>query len=138
MCETCYFTIGYSFFPTNCSQKTYSIEQAVINRIHDSTRLSEDHGEILQVSEYLPGQKYTLHPDSIDSSAGPHSMQRTVTFLMYLNDVDEGGATIFPRGNGQNQHLTRHDTEPWNLEHFCSMKNTLKIKPRAGRYVFLK
>ena len=125
--------LRFTVVPDN---KITHVEQSVIDRIHDHTRLSEEHGEILQVSEYLPGQKYTLHPDSIDSSAGPHSMQRIVTFLMYLNDVDEGGATIFPRGNGQNQHMTRQDTEPWNLQHFCNMKNTLKIKPKKGRAIF--
>jgi prolyl 4-hydroxylase len=125
--------LRFTVVPEN---KITEVEQAVINRIHDHVRISEEHGEILQVSEYLPGQKYTLHPDSIDSSAGPHSMQRVVTFLMYLNDVDEGGATIFPRGNGQNQHMTRQDTEPWNLKYFCNMTDTLKIKPKKGRAVF--
>ena len=108
--------LRFTVVPDN---KITHVEKKVITRIHDNIRISEEHGEILQVSEYLPGQKYTIHPDSIDSGAGPHSMQRIVTFLMYLNDVEEGGSTIFPRGNGQNQHMTRHDTEPWNLQHFC-------------------
>ena len=125
--------LRFTVVPDN---KITHVEKKVITRIHDNIRISEEHGEILQVSEYLPGQKYTIHPDSIDSGAGPHSMQRIVTFLMYLNDVEEGGSTIFPRGNGQNQHMTRHDTEPWNLQHFCNQTNTLKIKPKKGRAIF--
>ena len=112
------------------------VEHNVVDRIHDHIRISEPHGEILQVSEYLPGQKYTLHPDSIDSSPGPHSMQRIVTVLMYLNDVDEGGHTVFPRANGQNQHITRHDTEPWNLEYICNLEESFKVAPKAGRAIF--
>ena len=112
------------------------VEHDVVHRIHDHIRISEPHGEILQVSEYLPGQKYTLHPDSIGSSPGPHSMQRIVTVLMYLNDVEEGGYTVFPRGNGLNRHITRHDTEPWNLEYICGQENVLKIAPKAGRAIF--
>jgi prolyl 4-hydroxylase len=112
------------------------VEHDVVDRIHDHIRISEPHGEILQVSEYLPGQKYTLHPDSIGSSPGPHSMQRIVTVLMYLNDVDEGGHTVFPRANGQNQHITRHDTEPWNLEYICNLEDSFKVAPKAGRAIF--
>ena len=125
--------LRFTVVPDN---KITKVEQTVIDRIHDNVRLSEEHGEILQVSEYLPGQKYTLHPDSIDSGPGPHSMQRIVTFLMYLNDVEEGGSTIFPRGNGLNQHISRHDTEPWNLQHYCNQNETLKIKPKRGRAIF--
>ncbi len=125
--------LRFTVVPEN---KITHVEQGVIDRIHDHIRVSEDHGEILQVSEYLPGQKYTIHPDSIDSSPGRHSMQRIMTVLIYLNDVEAGGETIFPRGNGQNQHMTRHDTEPWNLQHFCGQEDALKIEPRAGRAIF--
>lgn len=112
------------------------VERRVITRLHDAIRIPEANGEILQVSEYLPGQKYTLHPDTIDSSPGPHSMERIVTFLMYLNDVEEAGETVFIRANGKNQHVSRHDTQPWNLRHYCARDDILKIEPRAGRAIF--
>lgn len=59
------------------------------------------HGEPIQGQRYTPGQEFKTHtdyfePDGADfarycSAAG----QRTWTFMVYLNDVEAGGATRF-------------------------------------------
>lgn len=59
------------------------------------------HGEPIQGQRYAPGQEFKAHtdyfePDGADfdrycSTAG----QRTWTFMVYLNDVEAGGATRF-------------------------------------------
>jgi len=61
------------------------------------------HQEPTNILHYTPGQEYKPHFDFIDPGVGHFARelqsvgQRTVTFLIYLNDDYEGGATAFPR-----------------------------------------
>lgn len=61
------------------------------------------HAEPLSVLRYLPGQEYKPHYDhfAVDEHGIPRvcdsNGQRIATVFVYLNDVDEGGATDFPR-----------------------------------------
>lgn len=63
-------------------------------------------GEGLQVLKYEPGNEYLPHNDYFDpneSSSAIHTRnggQRIATLLMYLNTVEEGGATVFPDTGG--------------------------------------
>jgi prolyl 4-hydroxylase len=69
------------------------VAKAVIERISQTTRIPPDYSEPLQMLQYMPGQRYKEHHDvdhdSFDHAHGP----RLLTFLLYLNDVKEGGAT---------------------------------------------
>jgi len=61
--------------------------------------------EPTNVLHYEPGQEYKPHFDFIDPGVAHFAQevqrlgQRIVTFLIYLNDDYEGGATAFPRLN---------------------------------------
>jgi prolyl 4-hydroxylase len=61
-----------------------------------------EHCELPQVGRYLPSQQYLQHLDAFDLSHedgrrfAANGGQRTVTVLVYLNDVLRGGATYFP------------------------------------------
>jgi hypothetical protein len=61
------------------------------------------HQEPTNILHYTPGQEYKPHFDFIDPGVAHFARelqtvgQRTVTFLIYLNDDYEGGATAFPR-----------------------------------------
>jgi len=61
------------------------------------------HQEPTNILHYAPGQEYRPHFDFIDPGVAHFARelqtvgQRTVTFLIYLNDDYEGGATTFPR-----------------------------------------
>jgi predicted 2-oxoglutarate/Fe(II)-dependent dioxygenase YbiX len=61
------------------------------------------HQEPTNILHYEPGQEYKPHFDFIDPGVAHFAQelqrvgQRTVTFLIYLNDDYEGGATAFPR-----------------------------------------
>jgi prolyl 4-hydroxylase len=74
-----------------------------------------ENGEGLQVLRYRPGGQYPPHFDFLDPAAPlsaqsiARSGQRISTLIVYLNDVIEGGETVFPevglsvvprRGNG--------------------------------------
>ena len=61
-----------------------------------------EHMELPQVGRYFPSQQYLQHFDAFDTSTedgrrfASNGGQRTVTVLVYLNDVPRGGATRFP------------------------------------------
>jgi prolyl 4-hydroxylase len=57
-----------------------------------------DHGERLQVLNYKPGAEYKPHFDYFPkgSPSLEKNGQRVSTLIVYLNDVQEGGATTFP------------------------------------------
>jgi 2OG-Fe(II) oxygenase superfamily len=61
-----------------------------------------DHGEGLQVIRYRIGARVTPHFDFLMPSHGDneHSLrrsgQRISTLIVYLNDVERGGETVFP------------------------------------------
>lgn len=64
-----------------------------------------EHCELPQVGRYYPTQQYLQHFDAFDLSNedgrrfAANGGQRTVTVLVYLNDVAQGGATAFPTVN---------------------------------------
>jgi prolyl 4-hydroxylase len=66
-------------------------------------RMTEDHGEGLQVMHYGVGAQYVPHFDFFppdDPGSRSHLKnggQRVSTLIMYLNDVEAGGETVFPR-----------------------------------------
>ncbi|WP_294172114.1 2OG-Fe(II) oxygenase, partial [uncultured Sphingomonas sp.] len=61
-------------------------------RIAAATGTTYEQGEPMQVLSYAPGQQYKLHSDALTGDVN----QRVVTFLVYLNDDYDGGATVFP------------------------------------------
>ena len=76
---------------------------AVATRIAAQVGLPLAHAESLQVIHYEPGQEYRTHFDAYDLATEKGQRycerggQRLVTALAYLNDVEAGGATAFPR-----------------------------------------
>lgn len=77
----------------------------ILEKINLLTNKPYDHIELPQVARYTCNQRYVEHYDGVD----PHTEcgrvfcasggQRIATILMYLNDVSEGGATLFRRLN---------------------------------------
>ncbi len=98
-------------------------ENAVVERIErriaELTGLPVENGEPLQILRYGVGAQYQAHHDYFDpKDPGTAALlaqggQRVATVVMYLNDVDEGGDTVFP-----------------DLE--------LSVKPRRGHAVYFE
>ncbi|HUA78965.1 MAG TPA: 2OG-Fe(II) oxygenase [Dyella sp.] len=71
-------------------------------RISEVMNWPVDHGEGLQILHYGTGGEYKPHFDYFPpEDPGSHVQmavggQRVSTMVMYLNDVEEGGTTIFP------------------------------------------
>ena len=76
--------------------------RAIDERIAALLGVEPEYGETMQGQRYAPGQQFKAHFDwfhdtepyweAMQASGG----QRTWTAMIYLNDVEEGGATWFP------------------------------------------
>ncbi|HMN84360.1 MAG TPA: 2OG-Fe(II) oxygenase [Burkholderiaceae bacterium] len=81
-------------------------ENAIVDRLEkriaDLTGIPVDHGEGVQILRYGPGTQYLPHHDYFDpKDAGTPTIlkaggQRVGTVVLYLNDVEAGGETVFP------------------------------------------
>ena len=66
----------------------------VVERAHALTESSVRTSEYMQIVKYTEGQFYRAHHDQNSASATPQG-PRVLTFFMYLNQPEEGGATRF-------------------------------------------
>src|SRR6478672_8232620 len=58
-----------------------------------------EHGEGLHILNYRPGQEYKEHLDYFAPTSKAAKNNRISTLILYLNDVEEGGTTFFPKLN---------------------------------------
>jgi prolyl 4-hydroxylase len=71
-------------------------------RISELIEYPVENGEPIQILHYLPGAEYKPHYDYFDvAQPGSEKVmatggQRVATLVMYLNDVEAGGSTVFP------------------------------------------
>lgn len=69
--------------------------------ITHAVKIPESHSEPMQGSKYEVGQYFKEHTDFFDPDSAnyeafaPNGNQRSWTFMLYLNDVEEGGYTRF-------------------------------------------
>jgi len=61
------------------------------------TGIPDGNSENLQLLRYEVGQFYQHHNDFIDYQVDRPTGPRILTFFLYLNDVEQGGETNFPR-----------------------------------------
>lgn len=87
---------------TTCSfPSTDPKVKSLKEKIAELVELPIDHGEPLQGQLYKPGQYFKRHTDYFeDGSYHNHCLasgQRVKTFMIYLNEVEEGGGTYFEK-----------------------------------------
>jgi prolyl 4-hydroxylase len=90
---------GRTSYNSWCNGKCYNdtIAQNVMQRITEVTNIPEENSENLQMLRYEVGEYYQTHHDYIPYQKERPSGVRIMTVYMYLNDVEEGGGTSFPR-----------------------------------------
>lgn len=92
---------------TNTVQWLYHMQTPELARVCEAIAyrvgIGLERAEMVQLIHYGPGAEYKPHFDAFDTDTeiGRRHLarggQRWVTALGYLNDVEEGGATIFPK-----------------------------------------
>jgi len=70
--------------------------QRIERRISQLMNVPIEHAEGLQVLHYGPGQEYKAHHDFFAQNSPSARNNRISTLIIYLNDVEEGGETVFP------------------------------------------
>ncbi|MBN8203060.1 MULTISPECIES: 2OG-Fe(II) oxygenase [Bacillaceae] len=75
------------------------IVSRIEKRISQIMNIPVEHGEGLQILNYKIGQEYKAHFDFFSSTSRAASNPRISTLVMYLNDVEQGGETYFPKLN---------------------------------------
>lgn len=77
--------------------------RGLVKRVSNLVGIPVRHAESLQVVHYAETEQYRPHFDAydLDTEKGRQRTarggQRLVTALMYLNEVDDGGGTVFPK-----------------------------------------
>lgn len=64
-------------------------------RVAKSIGINDKYSEGVQAQKYEVGNEFKLHTDYL-SNLFQEGNQRTYTYMIYLNDVEEGGDTTFP------------------------------------------
>ncbi|MCA1060542.1 2OG-Fe(II) oxygenase [Rossellomorea aquimaris] len=78
-------------------EESHDVVTRIEKRVSQIMNIPVEHGEGLQILNYKPGQEYKAHFDFFSVSARPVKNPRISTLVMYLNDVEEGGETYFPK-----------------------------------------
>ncbi|MFJ7952692.1 2OG-Fe(II) oxygenase [Lysinibacillus sp. NPDC096418] len=71
----------------------------VEKRISSIMNIPIEHGEGIQILQYTPDQEYKAHYDFFSSTSKIANNNRISTLVMYLNNVEQGGETFFPKLN---------------------------------------
>jgi prolyl 4-hydroxylase len=66
-------------------------------RVSQIMNIPVEHGEGLQILNYQIGQEYKAHFDFFKATGHGGSNPRISTLVMYLDDVEYGGETYFPK-----------------------------------------
>ncbi len=118
----------------------------IMQKLHIASRSPYPMGEPMQVSRYTKGKKYDMH---LDDAWDPHGMpnevtqptfqSRFATVLVYLNKVESGGYTIFPkvgqcgRTNGKGGSTNVDHNLCCNNDYFTADESSSDDTPRLTR-----
>jgi len=113
------------FFANNENDLIATIEK----RITKIMNVPVEHGDGLQILQYLPGQEYKAHTDYFLPTSQAAKNNRISTIVIYLNNVDQGGETVFPH---LKLSVTPQKGTAVYFEYFYEDENINKLTLHAG------
>jgi len=117
-------------------------------KLDEVSGIAPAHGEALQGQRYDIGQEFKAHTDYFEPTAADfqehtgRSGQRTWTFMIYLNDVEAGGATRF-KALDKIVQPERGKLLAWNNRHpdgslnAATLHHAMKVR-RGVKYVITR
>ena len=87
---------------SNVSKDDMKFLKFIENKICNKMKIPNECSERIQITYYNSGESYKFHIDAFDyddiNNMNPkRGSQRSYSFMIYLSDVEEGGATFFPK-----------------------------------------
>ncbi|WP_088002782.1 2OG-Fe(II) oxygenase [Gottfriedia solisilvae] len=113
------------FFANNENDLIVNIEK----RITKIMNVPVEHGDGLQILQYLPGQEYKAHTDYFLPTSQAAKNNRISTIVIYLNNVEQGGETVFPQ---LKLSVTPQKGTAVYFEYFYEDDNINKLTLHAG------
>ena len=116
--------------------------------IADALGISLDRSEAIQGQRYAPGQEFRPHTDTFNPGSADYYLhtadkgQRSWTAMIYLNDVEDGGATRF-KAIGKTIQPERGKMVAWNnltaegIPNDATLHQGMKVR-RGTKYVITK
>ncbi|KAH9087276.1 hypothetical protein Ae201684P_000687 [Aphanomyces euteiches] len=104
----------------------------VLNTVQNVFPQTSVHVESVALTLYTRGQSYGWHLDAYNQNT---LRSRAFTFLVYLNDVDEGGETVFAHVASNGAFIVRKPS----LAQACAIDSRhVRSKPNAGHALLFK
>jgi prolyl 4-hydroxylase len=125
---------------TQTEERGTPILRHILKRIHRTARVPDEFAEALQIGKYGVSQKYEGHIDTDPR----HNVGRPATFITYLDDVEEGGHTLFPIGRNDCTAIWRKNPntgeQVYGAKLCCDSPEldapeTVRVRPKKGRGV---
>lgn len=95
--------VDYRSAFTCALSKSSEISKTIFNKVEKFTNISSLQYEIASITHYAVGQQFKLHPDYLNprdthdsKSILQYGGNRIGTIIIYLNEVEKGGETLFP------------------------------------------
>lgn len=119
-----------SSFGTFIRRKQDRNSTKIADKVAEWVGIPQINHEDMQILRYGKGQRYEAHKDVIGAITGgkPGENPRIATVLLYLNDVESGGETSFPRSYNWADPTLQVRNGPWSP---CAHGN-VATKPRKG------
>lgn len=97
--ETSDYRTSSTYWCQEHCKKKNPIVNKILRRIENVTTVPFENFEDPQFLLYDVGEHYGVHSDWIPNQLHTPPSARIFTFFLYLNDVEEGGETAFPKLN---------------------------------------
>eukprot|EP00929_Paragymnodinium_shiwhaense_P078418 TRINITY_DN40633_c0_g1_i1.p1 TRINITY_DN40633_c0_g1~~TRINITY_DN40633_c0_g1_i1.p1 ORF type:complete len:642 (-),score=174.99 TRINITY_DN40633_c0_g1_i1:23-1948(-) len=125
----------------NREDEALPVVQNMLKRVHRAAMVPETDAEAWQIGQYGVDEKYEFHWDS----APEHNVARPATLIVYLDEPEEGGYTLFPASKDgiaqcTNKMHATDEGEVFGIKNCCEkdppgVEGMFRVAAKRGRGV---